>query len=62
VESVFVKDYYFTHRPMVWNANVLEIGYAPLETMSPAVPEPSTWALFALGSALCWCAARRRRK
>ncbi len=26
------------------------------------VPEPSTWALFALGSALCWCAARRRRK
>jgi hypothetical protein len=26
------------------------------------VPEPSTWALFALGSALCWCATRRRRK
>jgi hypothetical protein len=26
------------------------------------VPEPSTWALFALGSALCYCAARRRSK
>ncbi len=32
-----------------------EISFSP-------VPEPSTWALFALGSALCWCAARRRRK
>jgi len=26
------------------------------------VPEPSTWALLGLGSALFWCAARRRRK
>ena len=26
------------------------------------VPEPSSWALFALGGALFWCAARRNRK
>ena len=30
--------------------------------LSTAVPEPSTWALLVLGSALFWCAARRRRK
>jgi len=34
VESVFVKDYYLAHRPMVSQANVLEIGYAPQETIS----------------------------
>lgn len=35
VESVFVKDYYLQHRPMVSQANVLQIGYAPQETISP---------------------------
>jgi hypothetical protein len=26
-----------------------------------SIPEPSTWALLALGSALCWSFARRRK-
>jgi hypothetical protein len=33
-----------------------------LDFVVSAVPEPSTWALLGLGSALFWCAARRRRK
>ncbi len=33
-----------------------DIVFSPI-----AVPEPGTWALFGLGSALFWCAARRRR-
>ena len=37
--------------------------YLDAISFSPnAVPEPSTWALLALGSALFWSAARRRRK
>lgn len=32
--SVWVKDYYLAHRPMVSNANVLGISYAPQETIS----------------------------
>ena len=36
VESVFVKDYYLAHRPLVSQANVLQIGYAPQETILPA--------------------------
>jgi len=33
-----------------------------LDFYGAAVPEPSTWALFALGSVLFWGIARRRRK
>jgi hypothetical protein len=33
-----------------------------LDFIVTAVPEPGTWALLGLGSALFWCAARRRRK
>ncbi len=36
LESVFVKDYYLAHRPLVSQANVLTIGYAPQETILPA--------------------------
>jgi hypothetical protein len=34
-----------------------DIQFSPL-----AIPEPGTWALLGLGSALFWCAARRHRK
>ncbi len=35
-ESVFVKDYYLKHRPMVWNANVMMIATAPRESIAPS--------------------------
>jgi hypothetical protein len=41
-------------RPLNWVA-VDSFQFLPM-----AVPEPSTWALLALGSALFWCAKRRR--
>jgi hypothetical protein len=50
----------FTQRsgfPFANNLSLDNIAFSPI-----GVPEPSTLALFVLGSALCWCAARRRRK
>jgi alpha-tubulin suppressor-like RCC1 family protein len=35
-DSIFVKDYYLAHRPMVGNANVLGIGCTTNETAVPA--------------------------
>ena len=37
------------------------LGYS-LDFYGSPVPEPGTWALLGLGSALFWCATRRRRK
>jgi len=33
-DSIFVKDYYLAHRPLVSQANVLGIGFAPQETIA----------------------------
>jgi hypothetical protein len=55
-----VSDLRFTSygtviRPLNW------VAVDSFQFLSTAVPEPSTWALLVLGSALFWCAARRGR-
>ncbi len=35
-DSIWVKDYYLAHRPMISSANVLPIGCAPLESVKRA--------------------------
>jgi hypothetical protein len=60
--TVGMRDYDFSANDWgAWNVrNDQPIPAFRIE--GTVVPEPSTWALLALGSALFWCAARRRRK
>jgi len=60
--SPLIRDY---NGSVGWSDWTTYSTYMPAPVFSlngSAVPEPSTWALLGLGSALFWCAARRRRK